>query len=116
MIPARDDVEHFRSEPQHTPPQKNLEYVGKAVWQAGILLAEYLIQHPPFQTWGGVKVVDLGCGTGELPVSPPFASSSPRMSFIRYVLLFRSPGSYDQHILKVQMAAGGEVLFSWYEL
>ena len=40
--------------------------VGKVVWQSGFLLADYLIRCPPFRDWGGVRVVDLGTGTGRL--------------------------------------------------
>ena len=41
----------------------------QVVWQSGFLLATFLIQHPPLRGWEGVRVVDLGTGTGELLAS-----------------------------------------------
>lgn len=44
--------------------EESLEDVGKVVWQSGFLLADYLIRKPPFGEWAGVRVIDLGAGTG----------------------------------------------------
>ena len=38
----------------------------QVVWQSGFLLATFLIQHPPLGRWEGVRVVDLGTGTGKM--------------------------------------------------
>ena len=45
----------------------SLENVGRVVWQSGFLLADYLIRNPPFREWPGVRVIDLGAGTGMSP-------------------------------------------------
>jgi predicted nicotinamide N-methyase len=34
------------------------------VWQSGFVLAELLLRRPPLGPWPGVKVMDLGSGTG----------------------------------------------------
>jgi len=34
------------------------------VWQSGFVLAELLMRKPPLGPWTGVKVLDLGSGTG----------------------------------------------------
>jgi len=39
--------------------------VGLVVWQAGFVLADLLLRRPPFGSWHGAQVLDLGCGTGE---------------------------------------------------
>ena len=44
--------------------EASLGNVGKVVWQSGFLLADYLIGNPPFREWSGVRVIDLGTGTG----------------------------------------------------
>ncbi|EFN52560.1 hypothetical protein CHLNCDRAFT_138545 [Chlorella variabilis] len=41
-----------------------LERVGLVVWQAGFVLADLLLRRPPFGSWHGAAVLDLGCGTG----------------------------------------------------
>jgi len=38
--------------------------VGLVVWQAGFVLADLLLRRPPFGSWHGATVLDLGCGTG----------------------------------------------------
>jgi predicted nicotinamide N-methyase len=38
--------------------------VGLIVWQAGFVLADYLIRACPWQSWAGRRVLELGCGTG----------------------------------------------------
>ena len=44
---------------------ERLSNVGARVWEAGLLLAQHLVLHPPFQDWAGVNVLDLGTGTGK---------------------------------------------------
>ena len=44
--------------------KEDLEHVGLVVWQSAFLLAELLTRRPPWGTWGDVRVVDLGTGTG----------------------------------------------------
>ena len=52
------------SEEQSRQDASSLHNVGRVVWQSGFLLAEYLIRKPPFRDWSGVRVVDIGTGTG----------------------------------------------------
>ena len=46
--------------------------VGLVLWQAGFVLAEWLIRLPPAFVsrrgggWAGVRVLELGCGVGQL--------------------------------------------------
>lgn len=40
--------------------------MGLVVWQAGFVLADLLLRRPPFGSWHGAQVLDLGCGTGRL--------------------------------------------------
>lgn len=62
--PRKDAVEEDDSEVDRSR-KSSLQHVGNVVWQSGFLLAEYLIRQPPFSDWGGVRVVDLGSGTGQ---------------------------------------------------
>lgn len=39
--------------------------MGLVVWQAGFVLADLLLRRPPFGSWHGTQVLDLGCGTGK---------------------------------------------------
>eukprot|EP00873_Tetraselmis_striata_P008686 jgi/Tetstr1/428950/TSEL_018925.t1 len=41
-----------------------LANVGLRVWQCAFILTEWLLRAPPFGQWAGVRVVDLGSGTG----------------------------------------------------
>lgn len=56
---AKDSLESARTS------QSCFKNVGKVVWQSGFLLADYLIRMPPMREWVGVRVVDLGTGTGK---------------------------------------------------
>ncbi len=49
----------------------SLNNVGRAVWQSGFLLADFLIRNPPFEEWSAVRVVDLGAGTGNFHMHFP---------------------------------------------
>mmetsp|Transcript_21206 Transcript_21206/g.58897 ORF Transcript_21206/g.58897 Transcript_21206/m.58897 type:complete len:271 (-) Transcript_21206:231-1043(-) len=49
---------------QGEDPEAPLQNVGLRVWQCAFVLTEYLIRRPPFSQWAGVKVLDLGSGTG----------------------------------------------------
>ena len=39
--------------------------VGLRVWQCAFVLTEYLVRRAPLRQWAGVRVLDLGSGTGE---------------------------------------------------
>ncbi len=49
--------------------------VGLVVWQSAFVLADYLVARPPYGTWQGVSVIDLGTGTGGRPLILPHRSS-----------------------------------------
>lgn len=49
---------------------EDLSRVGLVVWQAGFVLADLLLRRPPFGSWHGASVVDLGCGTGAEALQP----------------------------------------------
>ncbi len=48
------------------PAQAHLANVGLVLWQSGLVLAQLLVERPPFGPagWAGVHVLDLGAGTG----------------------------------------------------
>lgn len=48
-----------------------LDNVGLVVWQSAFVLAELLMSDPPYGSWHDVRVVDLGTGTGNVPVASP---------------------------------------------
>ncbi|KAL4424672.1 hypothetical protein ABPG77_004479 [Micractinium sp. CCAP 211/92] len=55
------------SDDEAVPPiltPEDLSRVGLVVWQAGFVLADLLLRRPPFGSWHGTQVLDLGCGTG----------------------------------------------------
>ena len=46
------------------PAGEDLARVGLVVWQAGFVLGDLLLRRPPYGSWHGATVLDLGCGTG----------------------------------------------------
>jgi hypothetical protein len=52
--------------------------VGLVVWQAGFVLAEWLIRAAPLGPWPGRAVVELGCGVGQLGI--PLACTGARVT------------------------------------
>ena len=59
-----DDLASVEREGREGAP---LGYVGLVVWQSAFVLADYLVARPPYGTWQGVSVIDLGTGTGGRP-------------------------------------------------
>lgn len=52
--------------------------MGLVVWQAGFVLADLLLRQPPFGSWHGASVLDLGCGTGAPGARRPRAALAHR--------------------------------------
>ena len=69
---ALDDLASVEREGREGAPLGN---VGLVVWQSAFVLADYLVARPPYGTWQGVSVVDLGTGTGGRPRILPHHSS-----------------------------------------
>ena len=67
-----DDLASVEHEGREGAPLVN---VGLVVWQSAFVLADYLVACPPYGTWQGVSVIDLGTGTGVRPRILPHYSS-----------------------------------------
>ena len=67
-----DDLASVELEGREGAPLGN---VGLVVWQSAFVLADYLVACPPYGTWQGVSVIDLGTGTGVRPCILPLHSS-----------------------------------------
>ena len=61
---ASDNLASVELEGRERTPLGN---VGLVVWQSAFVLADYLVARPPYGTWQGVSVIDLGTGTGARP-------------------------------------------------
>lgn len=59
--------------------------VGLVVWQSGVVLADYLLCNPPYGDWSGVRVVDLGCGTGIVGICMALAGASVVLSDLPHI-------------------------------
>ncbi|PRW21012.1 hypothetical protein C2E21_8522 [Chlorella sorokiniana] len=59
---------------------EDLSRVGLVVWQAGFVLADLLLRRPPFGSWHGATVLDLGCGTGLVGVLLALAGAEVTLS------------------------------------
>ena len=69
---AADDLASVEREGREGAPLGN---VGLVVWQSAFVLADYLVARPPYGTWQGVSVIDLGTGTGGRPCILPHHST-----------------------------------------
>lgn len=65
---------------------KHLDHVGLVVWQSAFVLAELLLQRPPWGTWVGVKCVDLGTGTGVLGIALAMAGADVVLTDMPHIL------------------------------
>ena len=63
--PEEHNTVEFCCQDDSKSRRSNLQKVGNVVWQSGFLLADFLIRNPAFREWSGVRVVDLGTGTGK---------------------------------------------------
>lgn len=71
-------------------PSDRLGSVGFVAWQCGELLATLLLTRPPCSSagegWHGVRVIDLGCGTGIVGIALALAGASVTLSDLEHVL------------------------------
>ena len=64
----------------------HLANVGLVAWQCGFVLADYLLRQPPFETWHGVHVVELGSGVGTVGIALALAGASVLLTDLPHVL------------------------------
>ena len=69
-------------------PSDRLGSVGLVAWQCGELLATLLLTRPPCtgEGWHGLRVIDLGCGTGIVGIALALAGASVTLSDLAHVL------------------------------
>jgi len=62
-----------------------LRNVGLRVWQCAFILTELLLRAPPFGQWAGVRVVDLGAGTGVTGIGLAQAGASVMLTDLPHI-------------------------------
>ncbi|KAL4420405.1 hypothetical protein ABPG75_010061 [Micractinium tetrahymenae] len=78
-----DDDRVWAGDDRAAPPiltAEDLSRVGLVVWQAGFVLADLLLRRPPFGSWHGAQVLDLGCGTGLVGILLALAGAEVTLS------------------------------------
>lgn len=63
-VAAAGDEPAVSSASVQVPPPEDLRHVGRVVWQAAFVLADYLVRVRPLGPWIGQRVLELGAGTG----------------------------------------------------
>ncbi|KAF5841465.1 putative methyltransferase-domain-containing protein [Dunaliella salina] len=56
------------------------------VWQSGFVLAELLLRRPPLGPWPGVKVLELGAGTGITGIALALAGARVMLTDLPHIL------------------------------
>lgn len=62
-----------------------LANVGWTVWQSAFILGEWLLRKPPVASWQGVKVLELGAGTGVLGLVLAMAGADVTLTDLEHV-------------------------------
>ncbi|CAK0757345.1 hypothetical protein CVIRNUC_002532 [Coccomyxa viridis] len=60
--------------------------VGLVVWQSAFVLADYLVARPPYGTWQGVSVIDLGTGTGVVGIGLAMAGARVTLTDLPHIM------------------------------
>jgi len=82
--PAGIQMQHLGpQEPQQDPALVN---VGMVVWQSGFVLAELLLRRPPLGSWPGVRVLELGAGTGITGIALALAGARVMLTDLPHIL------------------------------
>lgn len=65
----------------------NTPNVGFLVWSCSFVLAEYLFKHPPHgrASWTGVRVLELGAGTGVVGIAMAMAGADVTMTDLAHI-------------------------------
>lgn len=79
-------------EEQYHPSPANSEYdsafpnVGLVVWQSGFVLGEYLLHTQPLGSWSKpLRVLELGCGTGQLGIVLALAGADVTLTDLEHI-------------------------------
>eukprot|EP00775_Hariotina_reticulata_P007133 gene7133-7348_t len=73
----KEDLQEYamaHPEESYHPSGANGEYdsafpnVGLVIWQSGFVLADYLLRARPLGSLTGLRILELGCGTGQLGI------------------------------------------------
>eukprot|EP00879_Flechtneria_rotunda_P023170 GHRR01024496.1.p1 GENE.GHRR01024496.1~~GHRR01024496.1.p1 ORF type:complete len:304 (+),score=106.79 GHRR01024496.1:607-1518(+) len=59
--------------------------VGLVVWQSGFVLGDYLLRTKPLGSWAGLKVLELGCGTGQLGIVLALAGADVTLTDLPHI-------------------------------
>ncbi|KAK9861153.1 hypothetical protein WJX84_008745, partial [Apatococcus fuscideae] len=84
------------------------------VWQAGILLAAYLVQHLPLDCLRGKRVLELGSGTGLVGITAAYLGAHVQLTDVAEAMpLLKLNVALNQHHLAASGGSMGCVLMDW---